>query len=158
MSGSRPPAGSPRHLLQLRRSHVAAAPHPIPVSDRSAIPGSPWHRRQAPCLVRHQLQVDECGPDRRVSQPATKVVDRDATDQEVTGVVVPEGVTLYVPARRDHTRFNGPCGRAGRSDEPVLHADVAELQRAGEGNPQLGQTPTVMSQAVCVRVGTDQMV
>ena len=92
-----------------------------------------------------------------MSQPATEVVDRDATDHQVTGVVVPEGVTLYVPARRDHTRFHGPCHRAGRSDEPVLHADVAELQRAGEGNPQLGQIPSAMSQAVCARAGTDQM-
>ena len=54
-----------------------------------------WHPVKTPRWVRHQLQVDERGLDRGVSQPAAQVVDLDSVHQQVASVAVPQGVRAY---------------------------------------------------------------
>ena len=60
-----------------------------------------WHPVKTPRRVLHQLQVDERGLDRGVSQPAAQVVDLDVVHQQVACVAVPQGVRAYLAPEHD---------------------------------------------------------
>ena len=56
-----------------------------------------------PHRVWHQLQVDLRGLDRGVPQPATEIVDRNAVQQQVTGMAVAQRVDLYAASWSQRT-------------------------------------------------------